>query len=178
MSLRFVKFSEDDIHHFCEQQNIVCLFIISMTELLDADWLRGVHSVISLIAVQLYIYMFFQNKQNGGQAEFKHKRNCSRGNKIALEKYKQSPKCLLKVWQEWNNYDVYVGNYRLQELDKALQSFTLRLVDEFCHVNSKQVIMRCCSYNLGLIVRVMFANFAIVLANDVRLPTQMLLQAY
>ena len=50
-------------------------------------------------------------------------------------------------------YDVYVENYRLQELDKALQSFTLRLVDEFCHVNSKQVIMRCCSYNLGLIVR-------------------------
>ena len=26
-------------------------------------------------------------------------------------------------------YDVYIENYRLQELDKALQSCTLRLVD-------------------------------------------------
>ncbi len=28
-------------------------------------------------------------------------------------------------------HDVYIGNYRLQELDKALQSCTLRLVDVF-----------------------------------------------
>ena len=48
----------------------ITLVIISMTKLLDADWFRGV---------------FFQNKQNGGKAEFKQKRNCSRGNKIALE---------------------------------------------------------------------------------------------
>ena len=48
-------------------------------------------------------------------------------------------------------YDVYIENYRLQELDKALQSFTLRLVDEFCHANNKQVIMRSCSYmQLGI----------------------------
>ena len=44
-------------------------------------------------------------------------------------------------------YDVYIENYCLQERNKALQSFTLRLVDEFCHANNKQVIMRCCSYN-------------------------------
>ncbi len=42
-------------------------------------------------------------------------------------------------------YDVYIENYHLQELNKALQSFTLRLVNEFCHANNKQVIMRCCS---------------------------------
>ncbi len=34
-------------------------------------------------------------------------------------------------------YDVYIENYCLQELDKALQSFMLRLVDEFCHANNK-----------------------------------------
>ncbi len=64
----------------------VMFFIISMTKLLDADWLRGVQ--------------LFQNKQNGGQAEFKHKRNCSRENKI--RKYEQSTKFWLKVWREWN----------------------------------------------------------------------------
>ena len=31
---------------------------------------------------------------------------------------------------------------------------------KFCHANNKQVIMRCCSYNWGLIVLVMFENFA------------------
>ena len=49
------------------------------------------------------------------------KRNCSRGNKIALG---NTNKSLAGV-----EYDVYIENYRLQELDKALQSFTLRLVD-------------------------------------------------
>ena len=36
---------------------------------------------------------------------------------------------------------------------------TLRIL-QFCHANNKQVIMRCCLYNLGLIVFVMFGNFA------------------
>ncbi len=72
--------------------------------------------------------MIFQNKQNGGQAEFKHKRNCSRGNKIALENTStQSTKFWLKVWKEYNM--MFTLNYRLQELYKALQSCTLRLVD-------------------------------------------------
>ena len=43
---------------------------------------------INCTAVQL---MIFKNKQNGGQAEFKHKRNCSRGNKIALENTNKAP---------------------------------------------------------------------------------------
>jgi hypothetical protein len=38
---------------------------------------------------------------------------------------------------------------------------TLRSI-QFCHANNKQVIMRCCSYNYGLIVRVMFGNFAMI----------------
>ena len=49
-----------------------------MTKLLDADWSRGVQ--------------LFQNKQNGGQAEFKYKRNCSRGN---------SPRRLVQFWQNF-----------------------------------------------------------------------------
>ena len=44
-------------------------------------------------------------------------------------------------------YDVHIENYRLQELDKALQSFTLRLVDVILPAKNKQVIIRCCSYN-------------------------------
>ena len=43
---------------------------------------------INCTAVQL---MIFQNKQNGGQVEFKHKRNCSRENKIALENTNKAP---------------------------------------------------------------------------------------
>ena len=44
--------------------------------------------------VKLYsgtIKDFFQNKQNGGKAEFKHIRNCSGGNKIAVENTKKAP---------------------------------------------------------------------------------------
>jgi hypothetical protein len=48
----------------------------------------------------------------------------------------KSTKFWLKIWQDW----------------------TLRSI-QFCHANNKQVIMRCCSYNYGLIVLVIFGNF-------------------
>ncbi len=58
---------------------------------------------------------------------FKHKRNCSRGNKIALENTNKAPNFGYNLGGV--EYDVYIENYRLQELNKVLQSFTLRLVD-------------------------------------------------
>ena len=51
-------------------------------------------------------------------------------NEIAQEKentYK-APNFDLKVQQDWNTD--YIENYSLQKLDKALQRFRLRLVDE------------------------------------------------
>ena len=80
-----------------------------MTKLLDADWLRD---------VQLSQLMIFSNKQNGEKAKFNHKRNCSRGNKIALENTNKAPKS-----GRSGISDVYIENYRLQELDKALQIY-------------------------------------------------------
>ncbi len=57
-----------------------------MTKLLDAVWFRGVQLNCSTTND------FFKiNKQNGGQAEFKHKQNCSRKNKIALENKNKAP---------------------------------------------------------------------------------------
>ena len=41
---------------------------------------------------------------------------------------------------------------------KRFKSFKLRCV--ILHANNKQIIMQCCSYNFGLIVLVMFGNFA------------------
>ncbi len=68
------------------------------------------------------IVRFCQNKQNGGQAKFKHKRNCSGGNRVALKKYEQRTKFWLKVWQEWNMmFTLRIVAY-MQEQNKALQS--------------------------------------------------------
>ena len=58
----------------------------------------------------------------------------------------KSTKFWLKIWQDW-------------ALARECMILTLRSI-QFCHANNKQVIMRCCSYNYGLIVRVMFGNFA------------------
>ncbi len=54
-------------------------------------------------------------------------------NEVALEE----TKLLLKIQTKHqiltksqnDEYDIYIENYRLQELDKVLQSFTLGLVD-------------------------------------------------
>ena len=56
----------------------------------------------------------------------------------------KSTKFWLKVWQDW-------------ALAREYMMLTLRSI-RFCHANNKQVIMRCCSYNYGLIVLVMFGN--------------------
>ena len=56
-------------------------------------------------------------------------------NEIALEE----TKFWLKVWQECNMFILRIVAY-MQGLNKALQSFTLRLVDEFCHANNKLVM--------------------------------------
>ena len=64
------------------------------------------------------------------------------------ENTNKSTKYWLKVWQDWalvRQYDAEIENYPPEELDNA---------------NNKQIIMRCCSYNLGLIILVMFGNFA------------------
>ena len=58
------------------------LIIISMTKLLDADWLRSAYNyLINCTAVQL---MFCQNKQKKRKAKWrgkplKHEGNCPRG---------------------------------------------------------------------------------------------------
>jgi hypothetical protein len=58
----------------------------------------------------------------------------------------KSTKVWLKIWQDW-------------ALAREYMMLTLRSI-QFCHANNKQVglIMRCCSYNYGLIVLVMFGN--------------------
>ncbi len=68
--------------------------------------------------------MIFQNKKMADRQNLKlvyRRQNCSR-------KYKQKHHILAKSLAGVE-YDVYIENNRLQELDKALQSCTLRLVD-------------------------------------------------
>jgi hypothetical protein len=99
-----------------------------MTKLVDADWLRGVQLFFQLPCST--IIDFFKNKQNGGKAEFKEKRNCSRGNKITPENTNKAPNpAWLKVWREWNMMFTLRFIAFMIELDKALQNFTLMLVD-------------------------------------------------
>ena len=65
-------------------------FIIGVTKLLDAYWLWG---------VQLIRFPpLFQNKQNGGETEFKCKQNSFGGTEIALENKYFSTKFWVKVW--------------------------------------------------------------------------------
>ncbi len=64
----------------------IIFFIISMTKLLDADWLRGVQLFHELYSCTINDF-FKTNKM----AKFKHKRNCSRGNKIAVENTNKAP---------------------------------------------------------------------------------------
>ena len=56
------------------------------------------------------------------------------------ENTNKSTKYWLKVWQDW----ALVRQYDVKSR----------------HANNKQIIMRCCSYNLGLIILAMFGNFA------------------
>ena len=58
----------------------------------------------------------------------------------------KSTKFWLKVWQDWALAREYIYDVDIMSL-RSIQ---------FCHADNKQVIMRCCSYNSGLIVLVMF----------------------
>jgi hypothetical protein len=100
-----------------------------------------------------------QTKWRKGILNTSVKWNCPRGTRSKYEQTHQnfaltkelnenadkSTKFWLKICQDWALAREY------------MMRLTLRSI-QFCHANNKQVIMRCCSYNYGLIVLVMFGN--------------------
>ena len=96
-----------------------------MTKLLDVDWLRS---------AQLFHYLYCSVINDFFKRNKMAEKQNLNTNEIVLKETKLLQKIRTKHQILDNSlagveYDVYIENYRLQELDKALQNFTLRLVD-------------------------------------------------